>query len=166
MKWIAFAASVVLIGSTMALAQDQARVVAPAELKFVPFPNFPKCMTGAVLHGDPSGTSGVTLLGKGTAGCKVPWHFHTPNEEVGIVSGTAKVQMKDEAAKTLTAGGYAFLPAKHQHEFTCVTACTLFASADGAFDIHYVDASGSEIPLEQALKQPKKAATGSTGEKK
>jgi quercetin dioxygenase-like cupin family protein len=155
MSRIVLTVCAVLIGSLFALAQDKERIVAPADEKFGPFPNFPSCMTGAVLHGDPSSSSGVTLIGKGTAGCKIPWHFHTPNEEVGIISGTAKVQMKNEAAKTLTAGGYAYLPSKHPHEFTCVTACKLFAGADGVFDIHYVDASGNEIPSDQALKSKK-----------
>ena len=104
MSRIVLTVCAVLIGSLFALAQDKERIVAPADEKFGPFPNFPSCMTGAVLHGDPSSSSGVTLIGKGTAGCKIPWHFHTPNEEVGIISGTAKVQMKNEAAKTLTAG--------------------------------------------------------------
>lgn len=43
------------------------------------------------------------------------------------------------------------MPSKHQHVFTCVTACVGFVSADGAFDIHYVDDAGKEIPVETAL---------------
>jgi quercetin dioxygenase-like cupin family protein len=162
MNRIVFAVSVILIGSIVAVAQDKVQIVTSADQKFGPIPNFPDCMTGAVLHGNPSSASGVTLIGKGTGGCRIPWHFHTPNEEVGIISGSAKVQMKDEPAKTLKAGGYAYLPSKHQHEFTCLTACSLFASADGVFDIHYVDANGNEISSEQALKKSGRRTSAGT----
>jgi quercetin dioxygenase-like cupin family protein len=144
---------IVLIASLLMVEQGYTQVVTSADQKFANFPNFPTCMTGAVLHGDPSSASGVEIIGKATAGCKVPWHFHTPNEQVRMISGKAKVEMKGDAAKMLTAGGYAYLPSKHQHEFTCVTACSLFVSADGMFDIHYVDSDGKEISLEQALKK-------------
>jgi len=153
MKKNGFAMCAVLIASLLTIGRGASQVVAPADQKFTNFPNFPTCMTGAVLHGDPSSSSVAEIIGKATAGCKVPWHFHTPNEQVRMISGKAKVEMKGDAAKLLTAGGYAYLPAKHQHEFTCVTACSLFVSADGVFDIHYVDADGKEISLEQALKK-------------
>ncbi len=158
MKKIALVLCLLLVASSWAMAQEKATIVAPAEEKFGAFPNFPSCTTGAVLHGDPASSKGVVVIAKMTAGCKIPWHWHTPNEQVGMISGTAKVQMKGEAAKTFTAGGYAFLPAKHPHEFTCTTACSLFVAADGVFDIHYVDESGKEIPPDQALKS--KAAAG------
>jgi quercetin dioxygenase-like cupin family protein len=156
MKRIALAVSLLMMGSVLSIAQDNGAIITSAEQKFASLPNFPDCMKGAVLHGDPGSASGATLIGKATAGCRIPWHFHTPNEEVGIISGTVKIQMKDEPAKMLKAGGYAYMPSKHQHEFTCITACSLFASADGKFDIHYVDADGKEIPLEDALKKGKK----------
>jgi hypothetical protein len=74
-----------------------------------------------------------------------------------IVSGSAKFEMKGESGGTvLGPGGYAMLPPKHVHRFTCTTACTGFVTSDGAFDIHYVDASGKEIPAEAALPKKKK----------
>ena len=163
MKRIVVAGPIVLTLSLLAIAQDKAQIVTSADQKFGPIPNFPACMTGAVLHGDPGNQNGVVVIGKGAPGCKIPWHFHTPNEQVGIISGRAKLQMKDESAKMLTAGAYAYLPSKHQHEFTCVTACSLFVGADGVFDIHYVDQNGNEISTEQALKTGDK---GSTANKK
>ena len=45
------------------------------------------------------------------------------------------------------------MPSKHVHQFTCTAACTGFVYSDGAFDIHYVDASGKEIPLDAAMKK-------------
>jgi hypothetical protein len=37
------------------------------------------------------------IFGKGTAGCRVPWHWHTPTEQLMMVTGRAKVEMKDGA---------------------------------------------------------------------
>lgn len=156
MKHIVVVISLTLLMSIAAAAQDS-HIVTGADQKYGPFPNFPKCTQGAVLHGDPASSHGVTVIAKATAGCRIPLHFHSANEEVGIISGTAKMNMKDEAPKTLTAGGYAYLPAKQAHELTCVTACKIFVGADGVFDIHYVDNAGKEISLEEALNHGKPA---------
>lgn len=161
MKRTVFLVCLLLTLAMAAAAQNQAAVVAPADMKWVAFPNFPDCVRGAVLHGDPSSPSGVVLQAKGPAGCKIPWHWHTANEQLGMVSGSAKLEMKDGGAKTLTAGAYGYLPAKHVHQFACTTACTFFVASDGPFDIHYVNAAGTEISPEQALgakKAPAKAA--------
>jgi quercetin dioxygenase-like cupin family protein len=144
-----------------AWAQD-ATVVTAAEQKFAALPNFPACTRGAVLHGDPSNSGGVVIIAKATAGCTIPWHWHTPNEQIGIVSGKATLQMKGEQPKTVTAGSYGYLPSHHVHQFHCVTACTLFVSADNVFDIHYVDDSGNEIRLEDAVHSAGSGKRGST----
>jgi len=108
----------------------------------------------AVESGDPSKGPSVIVF-KGTAGCKIPWHWHTPNEHVMIVSGSAKVEMKGGSSAILGAGGYAMMPSKHVHQFTCATACAAFVNSDAAFDIHYQDANGKEIPPEAALGKKK-----------
>ena len=96
------------------------------------------------------------IIFKGTAGCTIPWHWHTPIEHLMIVSGSAKVEMKDGGhTTTLGPGGYAMLPGKHLHQFTCTSRCMVFASSDAAFDIHYVDANGKEIPPDSALAKKK-----------
>ena len=75
-----------------------------------------------------------------------------------IVTGSAKVEMKDTGkTAVLGPGGYAMMPSKHVHQFTCSSACSAFVSSDAAFDIHYVDASGEEISLEKALKPSARA---------
>jgi len=48
------------------------------------------------------------------------------------------------------------MPSKHVHQFTCTSACSFFVNSDVAFDIHYVDASGQEIPPDKALDKKKK----------
>ncbi|MBK5294273.1 MAG: cupin domain-containing protein [Acidobacteriia bacterium] len=121
-----------------------------SENKLAPMPGLPSCITMAVESGDPSKGPSVIVF-KGTAGCLIPWHWHTPTEHVMIVSGSAKVEMKGGGSATLGPGGYAMMPSKHVHQFRCTSACSAFVSSDGAFDIHYVDANGKEIPPEAAL---------------
>jgi hypothetical protein len=43
---------------------------------------------------DPSKGPSVIAF-KGAAGCLIPWHWHTPTEQVMIVSGSMKLEMKD-----------------------------------------------------------------------
>jgi quercetin dioxygenase-like cupin family protein len=121
--------------------------------KLAPMPGLPACVTLAVENGDPT-KDASTLIFKGTAGCRIPWHWHSPVEEVMMVSGSAKVEMKGGSAATIGPGGYAMMPSKHVHQFTCTAACSGFIHSDGAFDLHYVDANGAEIPPDKALKKP------------
>lgn len=126
-----------------------------SENKFGPLPGLPACATLSVESGDPSKGPSVILL-KGTGGCLIPWHWHTPTEHVMVVSGSAKIEMKDTGnAAVLGPGGYAMMPSKHVHQFTCHSACSAFVSSDTAFDLHYVDANGGEISPEQALAKKK-----------
>ena len=62
------------------------------------------------------------------------------------------MEMKDGKPVTLRAGGFALMPSKHVHRFSCVKSCTFFVHSDSAFDIHYVDGQGQEISLDEALK--------------
>jgi len=132
-------------------AQDQALFAPAVKSKFINFPGLPGCMKGSVQSGDPSKGASV-ILGKGSAGCQIPWHWHTATEQLMMVSGAAKVEMKDGAPILLHTGDYVSMPTKHVHHFTCQATCTLFIASDAAFDIHYVDSSGQEIPPDQALK--------------
>ena len=144
------------IVSTSVYAEDQPKIVNAAEAKFAAFPNTPKCAKGAVQNGDPNQGASVMLL-RFTPGCSVPTHWHTPNEQVMMVSGTAKLTPHAGEAKVLRSGAYAFMPSKHPHSFICTTACSFYLTSDGAFDIHYVDASGKEISADEALQTSKKA---------
>jgi len=149
-------AAVILVLPAWAQGGDETHIANTSELKFGPIPNLPPCLTMAPEHGDPS-KGAFTLMLKFTSGCNVPMHWHTATEELMLVSGSGKVQMQDGKNSTLERGGFVYIPAKHQHAFTCATSCTAFLSGDGAFDIHYVDKSGKEIPAEQALSTSKPA---------
>lgn len=139
-------------------SQDKPGVTTMAASKFAPLPGLPACMTLSAQRGDPSKGPAV-ILAKFTSGCSVPWHWHTAAENLTVVSGKGKLEMKGSAvASPVAAGDYVYLPGKHEHQFTCISACTMFDSTEGAFDIHYVDKDGKEIPAEQALAAKKPAA--------
>ena len=129
---------------------DQPIARARDTAKFGGLEVLPACMTFAVYRGDPN-TGPSLLLIKMTSGCVVPWHWHTAREELMLVSGKGKIEMADFPSHVLEPGGYVLLPAKHRHQFSCLTDCVLFGAISGKFDIHYVDKSGNEIPVEQAL---------------
>jgi quercetin dioxygenase-like cupin family protein len=147
-------AAVMLACVFLVQAEEMGTLRKLSENKLAPLAGLPVCITMAVESGDPAKGASVIVF-KGTAGCLIPWHWHTPTEHVMMVSGAAKVEMKGGSSATLGAGGYAMMPGKHQHQFTCTSACTAFVSSDGIFDIHYVDASGKEIPPEVALAKKK-----------
>ena len=134
---------------------DKPMVTTPATSKFGGLPVLPACATFAVDKGDPTKGPSILLI-KATSGCIVPWHWHTATEQLMFVSGVAKIEMTDSPAHALNKGDFVMLPAKHHHQFTCTTNCLFFNSIEGAFDIHYIDKSGKEIPPEQALKTPAK----------
>jgi quercetin dioxygenase-like cupin family protein len=139
---------------------DEKPIVAPAaSAKFGAIPNAPKCFTVAVERGDP-GIGPSVILAKFTPGCIAPFHWHTPSETAMVVSGSLEVQMKDDKAFVGHHGDYVYLPSHHVHRATCQGSapCLVFLTSDAAFDVHWVDAAGQEIPLEAAMKNAKQAA--------
>ena len=136
---------------------DQMPYAAMASSKFMTLPMLPACMTLSAQRGDPMKGPAVLLL-KFTSGCVVPWHWHTANENLMMVSGKARGEMKPGGAHMLTSGDYLYLAGKQVHQFTCISSCVVFDVIDGAFDIHYVNADGKEITPEEALKPMAKPA--------
>ncbi len=149
-----------------AMAQDKPSVTTAAGSKLAPLPGLPACLTLSAQRGDPFKGPAVILI-KMTAGCKVPWHWHTASEALMMVSGKGKIEMKNSTPESsaVAAGDYVYLPGKHVHEISCATACTFFDVTDAAFDIHYVDKDGKEIPPEEALGPAKKPAASKSAPK-
>ena len=157
-------ALLILLGAVAAVgesapihAEDTAEMITlnPQTMKFTPIPDMPGCASAAILRGNPRSGPAWVLL-KLASGCKVPWHWHTANETLIVISGRGTVAMKDGPPLQFVPGAYASLPSHHVHQASCSRACLLFNGADAAFDIHYVDASGEEIPLDEALRQSTK----------
>ena len=167
MRFHVFGAMCFLIAlGTVPPAQENSMVyTAAVDSKFVNMPGIPSCLTIAVQHGDPSKGPSTMLL-KFAAGCTVPWHWHTAGETLLMVSGHGKAEMKDGKPQDTKPGDYLYLPAKSVHQFTAITRMMLYDIPDGAFDIHYVDADGKEIPPDQALKDVAGAASTKPMDKK
>lgn len=146
------ATAVVLAAASGAAAADPL-LHNMADMKFGAFPGFPTCTSGSFQLGDPA-TQPTVVLVKIGKGCSIPWHWHTPNENVMLMSGQLRLEVKDEGGpRLLKAGGFAQMPAKHVHRAQCMSkGCLVYIYADAApFDIHYVDAQGNEIAPAEAL---------------
>jgi quercetin dioxygenase-like cupin family protein len=159
--WIPFCVAALCLFAAAAQAQDLAPQPGTnmAAMKFVTIPPLPTCAKGSIASGNPAQGSSF-ILARATTGCVIPWHWHTPNEHVMVVGGLVRLQMKDAKPVTLNAGGFALMPAHHQHQFRCLRSCVLYIYSDAAFDIHYVDKQGNEIQPAAAMKAVKeKAAT-------
>jgi len=135
---------------------DKMISMTPQTMKFTPIPDMPPCATAGILRGNPR-TGPAWVLLKLASGCRVPWHWHTANESLVVISGRGTVEMKDGPPLQFAPGAYASLPSHHVHQATCARSCLLFNTADAAFDIHYVGANGEDISLEKAMKPPAKA---------
>lgn len=96
----------------------------------------PACLKSALENGDPnSGTS--TFLLEAAPGCVVPAHYHTAEEQLIIVRGEVLTGMEGMDERALGAGGFAMMPGKAMHWFTCQSkeACLMFVTFDRTYDI-------------------------------
>ena len=118
----------------------------------VHMPGTPDCFVMATEQGDPGKEASILKM-KGSAGCAVPSHWHPATENIMMVSGTAKTQVKGEEPVQLGPGSFLSVPPKHVMNFTCVRECTLFVYTDGPFAVHYVDEAGNEISPTAALQK-------------
>ena len=159
---VALGAGVGLVRLAAQGTDEKPIVSTAASAKFGAVPNAPECFTVAVERGDPSKGPSV-ILAKFTPACVAPYHWHTPSETAMVVSGSLEIQMQGDKSLVTHHGDFAYLPAHHVHRATCLSAapCIVFLSSDAAFDIHWVDANGQEIPLEAALKNAKPKKTPS-----
>jgi quercetin dioxygenase-like cupin family protein len=151
-----FAALTAVVGLSRLAAQgtDNQPIVSPASgAKFAPLPNAPECFTVAVEKGDPAKGPSV-ILAKFAPGCVAPFHWHTPSETAMVVSGSLEIQMKGDKSLVTHHGDFAYLPSHHVHRAACLIPlpCIVFLTSDAAFDIHWVNGAGQEIPLAAAIK--------------
>jgi len=163
MKKIPLALIAIALCATLGFTQeagDKPIISKASTQKYDPAHGAPDCVTVAALRGDPDKGPSVIEI-KLTAGCIVPWHWHSINESVAPLSGLLEISMQGEKPVLLTNGDYNYLPAKHVHMDKCSGSrpCAAIVSLDGPFDIHYVDKSGAEIPAEKAIAEAEKLMT-------
>jgi quercetin dioxygenase-like cupin family protein len=133
------AACLAVFFSGAALAQDTAiGTIKPlSAVKFSPDSDV-KCLLSALETGDPT-TGRSTLILKASPGCVVPWHFHTAEEQLIIISGTVLAEMTGHQPTRLGPGGFAMMGGHMPHQFTCQgkSACLMIVAFDRAYDIYW-----------------------------
>jgi hypothetical protein len=129
-------AFVVLAAGSAAAQQPMNGTVNPlASLPLAQDADVP-CLRAALESGDPrAGPS--TLILRAPPGCVVPWHWHTAQEQLMVVAGDVRAEMTGHPTTLLQAGGFASMPGRMAHQFTCQGAqpCLMFVTFDGAYDI-------------------------------
>jgi quercetin dioxygenase-like cupin family protein len=116
------------------------------------------CSAAGIETGDPTKDPSI-IVEKFAPGCAIPWHWHTPNEHVMMVSGTFRFEIQGEKSVEVNSGDFVFIPSHHISQTTCLVPdpCIDFLYTDAAADMHFVDEAGAEISLDQALKNYTKA---------
>lgn len=111
------------------------------------------CSAAGIEKGDAAKGPSI-IVEKFEPGCAIPWHWHTPNEHLMMVSGTFLLEIHGEQPVELNAGDFALILSRHVMQVTCVgtVPCVNFLYTDAPADMHFVDETGAEISLEQALK--------------
>ena len=97
-----------------------------------------KCLRYAVEAGDPDKGPSTHALSFPN-GCSFPWHYHTAEEQLEVVRGLVSVQMGKEAPLVLGVGGFALMPSKELHRFSCASSRgrIAFVHFDRAYDIFW-----------------------------
>src|SRR6266571_8896638 len=133
------AACLAVFISGAALAEDRATgAIKPlSSVKFSP-DNDVKCLQSATESGDPT-TGRSTLILKAPPGCVVPWHYHTAEEQLIIISGTVLAEMTGHPSTRLGAGGFAMMGGHMPHQFICQgkSACLMMVAFDRTYDIFW-----------------------------
>lgn len=162
MQTIRYASIAVIAIVTIAAAETAPKAQMPKgepmltrfnDVKFEHLPFLPDCLMIHSEHGDPA-TGPSHILSRMTPGCVIPWHWHSPNEYMLIVSGAYENQPRGEAAFIMHSGDYAYLPSHHQHRGMCrgPESCIGYLYSDAASDVHWIDEQGQDISVTDALK--------------
>ncbi len=99
-----------------------------------------KCLRSATENGDPD-TGPSTLILNAAPDCDVPWHYHTAEEQLIVTQGSVRTEMEGMPATMLESGGFAMMPGKVKHRFSCQskTECIMFVTFDRKYDIFWVN---------------------------
>lgn len=103
-----------------------------------------KCLKGALENGNPD-TGPSTFLLQAPAGCKVAAHYHTAEEQLIVIRGSVLTGMQGMRDVTLTAGGFAVMPGKAVHWFSCSgkQPCLMAVTFNQKYDIVWVDTAAA-----------------------
>jgi quercetin dioxygenase-like cupin family protein len=133
------ASFVVLIVAVVAPISAQAPhhgVVTPLSSAKLSSDGAPACLSSALENGD-SDKGASTFLLQAAPGCVVPAHYHTAEEQLLVVRGDVLAGMDGMSEKILGPAGFAMMPGKVMHWFTCQSKspCLMFVTFDRTYDI-------------------------------
>src|SRR5712664_2430838 len=111
-------------------------IVTPLASANLVFDGEPACLKVARENGDPD-IGASTFLLEAPSGCVVPAHYHTAEEELMVVRGDVLTGMDGMPETTMGPGGFAMMPSKAMHWFTCKSkvTCLMFVTFDRKYDI-------------------------------
>ena len=109
-----------------------------SEVRF-PAGEGPDCLQFFLENGDMK-TGPSTAIMKAKPKCVVPPHYHTAEEQLIIVKGDVSTGMEGMKDAVLGPGGFAMMPSKAPHWFTCTAKeeCLMFVTFDRAYDIVWI----------------------------
>jgi quercetin dioxygenase-like cupin family protein len=134
-----FFASILVLAATLSGQGTKSGIV--RQLSDVNFPpdDDPKCLRFSLENGDLK-TGPSTAIMKAAPNCVVPPHYHTAEEQLIIVKGNVSTGMQGMPDTLLGPGGFAMMPSKQIHWFTCTAKeeCLMFVTFDAPYDIVWV----------------------------
>jgi quercetin dioxygenase-like cupin family protein len=132
--------------AALGLAQEsKTHIVTTApDVKWGPAPpSLTKGAQFAVVSGNPGQAGSFVIRLKFPAGYKIAPHWHPGDEHVTVLSGTIAFGMGDKfnesGMKTLTAGGYAMMPAEMRHFARTKAPTIVQVHGTGPFVLNYVN---------------------------
>jgi quercetin dioxygenase-like cupin family protein len=140
--------AVLLAGSLLVLqSQTQKHVLdSPDMVQWSPAPPLiPPGAQIAVLSGNPMASGSYSMRLKFPANYAIAAHSHPTDENVVVVSGSVTFGMGDKLAKdaagnkTLSAGGYALMPAGMNHYAFTTEETTIVLYGQGPVEFKYVN---------------------------
>jgi quercetin dioxygenase-like cupin family protein len=140
-----FLLGALIVGLSAAAAWAQPSMIENlSEAQWGPAP--PMLPPGAeleVVGGNPGGETLFTIRVKMPAGYKIPAHSHPRDEHVTVLSGTLYIGMGDKldaaAGKALAVGGFALMPANHNHFAYCKEPTIILVHGQGPLEFKYVN---------------------------
>jgi quercetin dioxygenase-like cupin family protein len=136
--FLCFAPLMIVLAAVVSLEGQTSRhgVVTPLASAKLTSDGAPPCLKGALENGDPNNGASTFVL-EAAPGCVVPAHYHTAEEQLIVVRGEVLTGMEGMAEQSLGPGGFAMMPGKALHWFTCQSkeACIMFVTFDCTYDI-------------------------------
>jgi quercetin dioxygenase-like cupin family protein len=140
MTYLSLACGSILLAATLAaqgpdISPKPGIVRQLSEVKF-PSGDGPDCLQFVLEAGDLK-TGPSTAIMKAAPKCVVPPHYHTAEEQLIIVKGDVSTGMQGMRDTVLAPGGFALMPSKQPHWFTCTAKeeCLMFVTFDRPYDI-------------------------------